>query len=124
MSGFEDITLGFDGKEYTIEANRVWELLMQMENVMGYDYLIHKLAVNDVPAMHVYQAYAIALRFAGHKTATPQDIMRGVTKAQLYEMALILAGILRFTQPPDDMESLGGGEQVSQKDVEAIKKKD
>lgn len=124
MAGeFEDITLGFDGKEYTIEATRVWELLLQLENVMGYDYLIQKLAVNDVPAMHVYQSYAIALRFAGHKTVTPQAIMKGVSKKQLYEMALILAGILRLTQPPDDLDSVSD-EQPSQKDADDIKKKD
>jgi hypothetical protein len=123
MDGFEDITLSFDGADYTIEANRVWELLLQLENVMGYDYLIQKLAVNDVPAMHVYQAFAIALRFAGHKKVTPQMIMKGVSKKQLFELAIILAGILRLTQPPDDMESIGG-QEPSDKEAQDVKKKD
>ena len=123
MSAFEDITLGFDGAEYTVDGGRVWDLLMQLENVMGYDYLIQRLAVNDVPAMHVYQAYAIALRFSGHKTATPQSVMQGVNRAELYQMALALAGILRLTMPPYDMETIGG-EQPSDKDVESVKKKD
>ena len=118
---FEDVTLEFEGETYTVPSDRIWQLLMQLENVMGYDYLIQRLAVNDVPSMHVYQAYAIALRAGGHKTVTAQMVKRGVDKQQLYVMAFALAGILRMTQPPSDIEALDSVQKGEPK--QPVKKK-
>ena len=123
MDGFEDITIGFDGKEYTVESTRVMELLYRLEDVMGYDYLIQKLAVNDLPKMHIYRSWAIALRFSGHKTVTPEMVKAKINKRELFNVAIALAAILRLAEPPDDMESIGG-QEPSEKEAQGVKKKD
>jgi hypothetical protein len=127
MDHFEEVTLEFDGKTYTVAEDRIWGLLKAIENVTTFHGLVNKLALNEVPAMTVYEAYAVALRYAGHKSITPQDVAKGVNRQQMMAMAYALVGILRMSNPPEDLdisgvEGSGSGVPSSETEDEGKKK--
>ncbi len=104
MDHFEEVTLEFDGSEYIVPEDKIWGLLKALEAITTFQGLVTKLAQNEVPAMTVYEAYAVALRYAGHKTVNPQVVAKGVTRPQMIAMAYALAGILRMSNPPEDLD--------------------
>ena len=110
MDHFQPVTLEFEGEQYEIPEDKIWGLLRQLEQIMGFNFLVQKLAVDDVPAMRVYEAYAQALRYAGCKNIDPMKVAKGANQTDLVRMAYELVAILRMMNPPDDMDILSDAE--------------
>jgi hypothetical protein len=118
MDHFEEVALEFDGQTYTVPEDRIWGLLKGLENITTFHGLVQKLALGEVPAMTVYEAYAVALRYAGHKTITPQAVAKGVNRQQMMAMAYALLGILRMSNPPEDLDIDAGEPAADPGDAE------
>ena len=69
MSIFEDITLTYGGKDYTIPSNGVMRLIAKIEDVIS----LHELTVQ--PALSkLAEAYTVALVYAGCKKVKTEEV--------------------------------------------------
>ena len=69
MHGFDDVTLGWKGDEFTVPANRMLMLVCKIEDALAGDSGQQALTVlmrpQGPPHARLAQAYGAALRFAG-----------------------------------------------------------
>lgn len=69
MKGFEDVTIGWDGKEYVIPANKQLMLIAKLEATLGGETGRQAVEVLTQPSGPSYavlaMSYGAALRYAG-----------------------------------------------------------
>jgi len=118
MDHFEEVALEFDGQTYTVPEDRIWGLLKALEKVTTFHGLVTQVAGGEYPFMTVYEAYAVGLRYAGHQTITPPMVQKGVTRQQGIAMTYALIGILRMTNPPEDLDIDAGEPAADSGDAE------
>ena len=69
MSVFQDITLGFDGKEYTVPSNKVMMLIAKVEDVVS----LGDLTTGTGPKLsRLAEGYCVCLNYAGADVKTEQ----------------------------------------------------
>jgi hypothetical protein len=119
MSEFTEITLNYDGNEYLVPADKIWGLAEAVEDIVTFTWLAPRLSTGEFPAGRIFRAYASALRYAGCKGITAEELRQKVGYKQLAQMAYELSGILMAIQPSADME-LGAS---SDEEAEKVKKK-
>ena len=100
MSIFQDITLNYQGHDYTVKADRVMELIAVIEDKITLQDLTTKPSLSRVA-----MGYAEALRFAG---------ARGVDSGQIYKdlfsggnesiAAQRVTELLMIMMPPDTFQ--------------------
>ena len=62
MSVFRDVTLGFEGKEYTIPSNKIMMLIAKVEDVVS----LGDLTTGMGPKLsRLAEAYCVCLKYAG-----------------------------------------------------------
>ena len=120
MHGFEDVTLGWDGKEYTIPASQQLMLIAKLEDVLGGAsgrQAVEVLTQASGPSYAVLSmAYGTALRHAGAQvtddeiylgiiegfTSGRSDMAEVVQKAILNMLAIIAPPLARMLRADDD----------------------
>lgn len=122
MRGFEDVTLTWQGRDYTVPANRVFELVRRVETTImdGKKTAAFVLLLNNaVPQSVLAMSYAEALRFAGAEVTAEEvylTIMHGFANdaAQAaIDVQQAVIGLLCIISPPMAHEILkpSGGEK-------------
>ena len=65
MAIFQDVTLGFNGSEYTVPHNKVMKLIAIVEDIVS----LQDLTTGKGPKLNkLAEAYSVALNYAGAKT--------------------------------------------------------
>ena len=105
MSVFEDVTLHWDGEEYTIPANRVMRLIQAVEDVVTLPEL--QDCIVRMKAGRVAAAYGVMLRFAGVQV-TDEEVYAGIfeSQEQMQEILTEAGAILyRLICPPQSLNA-------------------
>ena len=66
MAIFDDITLTFNGNDYTVKSDRVMMLIAKVEDVIS----LRQLTSGDIKMSKLAEAYKVALEYAGAKVQT------------------------------------------------------
>lgn len=107
MIGFEDVTLGWKGEEFTVPADDVMMLICKIEDVLGEGGK-QPIAVlmQNPPYGRLARAYAAALRHAGAKVTDAEvylsihtDLAEGKADAAAKIQAAQI-GLLHIISPP------------------------
>lgn len=116
MKGFEDVRLSWKGEEYTVTADRIFELIRRLEDIImgaGATPAFVLLLQNRVTQSTLATAYAEALRFAG-ASVSPQEVYLSIMQdfasnsaeaARKVQDAIV--GLLCIISPPLAAEIIG-----------------
>lgn len=108
MAGFDDVTMSWDGKTYTVPADRVMRLVAKVEDVLIGDSGESALDVlmNKRPTARISEAFEVALRYAGAPVAPGEvylSIMQGLALSNPnhleHTMRAVMA-LLELLAPP------------------------
>lgn len=77
MSAFEDIGLSWQGRDYTIPANRVMGAIARVEDHVTFNELTQYAERNTAPMAKLAQAFASVLRYAG-APISDEDVYEGM----------------------------------------------
>jgi hypothetical protein len=80
MGAFDDISLDWDGKTYTIPANKVLGAIARIEDVMTLGELLAYVERETAPFGKIAAAYGAVLRYAGCKVSN-EDVYTGIFAA-------------------------------------------
>lgn len=75
MSLFKDVTLVWKGDEYVVPSENVMKLIAKVEDCIT---LAQLTSDNGVPPAKLSMAYAVALRHAGCRNVTQEDIYKSL----------------------------------------------
>jgi len=110
MKGFEDVTLGWDGKEYVVPANKQLLLIATIEDVFAGAsgrQALEVLCRGSGPSYSTLaRAYGAALRYAGADVSDDEvylTIMSGMANAKGETAILIqsaIVGLISIIAPP------------------------
>ena len=125
MQGFEDVTLGWQGVEYVVPANRQMMLIAKIEDALSGDSGRQALSIlfqrEGPPYTRLAGAYAAALRHAGAKVSDEEvylSIMADISSRSKREVTQVIQGaiiaLLSIISPPAAL-SLKGGEDAGKK---------
>lgn len=116
MQGFDDVTVSWKGVDYTIPADRVFDLVRRVEDIVmngGSTPAFVLLLQNRVSQSTLAAAYAEALKHAGAKV-TPSEVyltvMQGFAENAADAAALVqnaIVGLMCIISPPMALEILG-----------------
>lgn len=113
MDGFSDITFSYDGSDYVVPADRVFELVREVEHTLmagGSTPAFALLLANRVPYSTLAAAYAQSLRFAGADVSGSKvylEIMQdfaGDSAAAAVKVQNAVIGLLQVISPPMALE--------------------
>lgn len=95
MQPFAPITLGWDGVEYVIPANRVLMAIATVESTITLQELAAGARTGNVPLAKLATAYAGVLRYAGANAekVTPESVYAGMFGSAIKQEAVALATI-------------------------------
>ncbi len=101
MAAFEDIRIGWGGKEFVVPSTRVLECIAQIEEVLTLHEVLLMGEQRRVKLAPVSKAYAVALRFAGC-AITDDEAYAAMFRQQTQEGAMkAVAGLLTMMLPTD-----------------------
>lgn len=100
----EQITLTFDGKDYTAREDQAWGLIEVIEDVVSLMELAPKMQEQKPPIMKIMRAYAAALKYCGCKDITPDKVREGVKPQDAVRMGYELVAIMGMGMPTGDVE--------------------
>ena len=102
MSPFDEIRIGWGGKEYVIPADRVVSCIAQVEEVLTLHEILSMGEAQRVRLVPISRAYATVLRFAGCKL-TDDEAYAGIFRqgAKQEEALNCVAGLLTMMLPRD-----------------------
>lgn len=111
MHGFDDVTLAWQGKEFTVPANRQLMLIARIEDALAGDEGDQAISVlfrrNGVPHSRLAAAYGAALRYAGAQVSDEDvylSIHRDIATQSKDQVAAtiqrMLMGLLAIISPP------------------------
>lgn len=117
MGAFDDIALDWDGKTYTIPANKVMGAIARIEDVMTLGELLAYVERETAPFGKISAAYAAVLRYAGCRV-TDDDVYAGIFAADkkpaevqtivITSLTTLLAMMMPKQPATADKESLPG----------------
>ena len=101
LRAFEDVTFTWEGKDYTIKADRILDAIVRIEDVVTLDKLSRHFNDESVPRARLAKAFGAVLRYAGAKTATDDDVYVAMFKedAQTGIVAAVTC-LLAMMMPP------------------------
>ena len=101
QSGFEDIKLGWQDKDYVIPANRVLGAVARIEQHITLHEILAYSERSTAPMAVLAQAYASVLRYAGAQI-TDEDVYQGMfTDGDTTDIVnQLLNGLLGMMLPP------------------------
>ena len=100
MSRFQDVTLSYNGKDYTVKADQVMKLILILEDIVSLQRLADP---NNPPMGKISEAYAAALAYAGCKSVSTEDIYFSLfSEGSAAEAQNAVNGILSMMVPPQD----------------------
>ena len=123
MHGFDDVTLGWKGEEYTVPANQMLMLVCKIEDALAGDTGEQALTVlmrrQGPPHARLAQAYGAALRFAGAKVSDDDvylSMQSELSQGSAEGVASIQAAVINLIaiiSPPLGSVLLAAGEKKS-----------
>ncbi len=101
MSSFEDIKLGWAGKQYSIPARKVLQAIAMIEECITFQELLKYSQAGQVPFAKISKAYAIVLRYAGAEF-TEEEIYEGMFSEEhaLANAMAAMQGLMEMMIPP------------------------
>lgn len=111
MSIFDPITLGWDGKTYTVPARNVLEAIARIEEHITLTDLLRSRG-GSIPLAKLSRAYASVLRAAGATDITDEAVYRGMfaeTVGAVNNVQMItdvVGGLLHMMIPKDQETGL------------------
>lgn len=103
---FDPVVIEFEGKEYTVESDRVWGLLKSISSVIGMTKLTTRLINQDPDEFLFADAYAAALNYAGRKGTTGAEVMASSTGIDYFvEIGMWLFTTLQMAMPKKQLAS-------------------
>lgn len=110
MQIFDDITFGWDGREYKIPSNRVLGAIARIEEIMTFQELVIYQARGTLPLVKLSQAYGSALRYAG-AIVTDEQVYYGMFSGSDDKNSRMVTALttLLMMMVPKDMKQVGGG---------------
>lgn len=116
MAIFEDITLGFNGEEYTVKHTEVMKLIAVIEDIIT----LQELTSGTNPKLSkIAEAYAAALNFAGAKVGWDEVYASLFSEGAAERIPQVLSALVMMMLPPD---SYRPPEQAKQKTTAKKKK--
>nr|AKH46254.1 hypothetical protein [uncultured marine virus] len=104
MSIFEDITLGFDGDEYTVKHTQVMKLIAVIEDIVT----LQELTSGTNPKLSkIAEAYAAALMFAGAKVTCEEVYASLFSEGAAERIPQVLTALVMMMLPPDSYRAQG-----------------
>jgi hypothetical protein len=111
MHGFDPVTLGWNGEDFVVPAQRQLMLIAQIEDALagpnGEQAVMVLFRPNGAPHTRLAAAYGAALRYAGAKVTDEEiylsiheDIASGSQAAVANKVQTMLAGLLAIISPP------------------------
>ena len=97
MSCFDDVTISYDGAEYTVPSNRVMGLIETIENHITLDEL---LSGEGIQRAKMAKAYAAAIKYAGGKI-TQEEVYQTFFKDGLAAVQESIVALLAMMIPPE-----------------------
>lgn len=101
MSGFDDVTLSWAGKDYTVPATRVMMLVCKIEDVLIGDDAEDAITVllTKRPRARISQAFEVALAYAGADLEPGEvymSVMQSLADRQADHAALVQDSVMRL----------------------------
>lgn len=110
MTGvFEDITLGWNDKNYVIPADRVLGAVARIEHHVTLQELLAYGERGTAPMAVLARAYASVLRYAGAQI-TDDEVYKGMFSDgdTLKIVDDLMSGLLGMMLPPEEQQSVKG----------------
>lgn len=110
MSRFDDIKLGWNGRDYKIPANRVLGAIMRIEDITTLQELALCARREQVPLGKVASAYGAVLRYAG-ADVEDDDVYAGMFSDAGTQLSAVQAvvGLLNMMIPKGAMAQAEAG---------------
>lgn len=102
MALFEPITLGWQGKEYTIAPDRILRLIAQVESELTYAELYQFSIRGGAPLAKLSMSFGLMLRYAGAKV-TDEEIYNQLLTGGAEEILSITQSLLAMMTPPQHL---------------------
>jgi len=124
MHGFEDVTISWDGEDYTIPANRQLMLVAQMEDALaggtGHQAISILLRPEGPPYARMAMAFGAALRFGGAGVSDDEvylSMMEGLADNKADAVVAVqgsIMALLSIISPPMGRALAGFSEKKTQ----------
>jgi len=110
MGAFDDIKIGWAGKEYTIPARKALGAIAQIEEVVTFAELLRYAQAGQMPLAKISKAYATVLRYAG-ADVSEEDVYLGMfADDSSQQMAFIaMQGLMEMMIPPSVKRRFANG---------------
>lgn len=97
---FDDVKLGWNGREVVLRSHRVMGALARVEDVITYGELIQSAGAGKIPVAKLSAAYASILRYAG-VDVTDEDVYAGMMRDGMNQAQIMGAvqGLLEIMIP-------------------------
>lgn len=103
MGVFSNVTLGWNGKDYVIPADRVLGLIAEVEEIITLKEVAAFHQRGTAPMARLARAYSAALRYAGAGAeVTDEAVYQGMFAAEDQDsaVAVSIAALLQMMMPP------------------------
>lgn len=111
---FDDTTLVWQGQTYKIPANRMLKAVAAVETHLTLTDAIGYMADNSIPFAKISQAYAAALRQAGHGITAEEVYLDLISKPDDMTQAVVfLEKIMEMMIPSSVRDKAKGGDAIS-----------
>jgi hypothetical protein len=106
MSAFNEVKLGFDGKDYVIPADRVMGAIARVEGVltMGEVAAMARSPKSDLKLSRLASAYGELLRYAGADVSDDAVYVGMFGDGGAVAVTVALTELLALMMPPDAMK--------------------
>jgi hypothetical protein len=112
-SAFSPVELNWDGKTYTIPANRVLMAIAQIEEILTMDELAKFNRRGTAPVAKLAMAYGAVLRYSGC-SVSDDEVYAGMFGDAGTSAAKATQGLMHLMLPPAAMVLKGGATGKSQ----------
>jgi len=102
MSLFDEVSLTWKGDEYVVPADKVMGLIEVIEDVITLEELGSQTGIKRAA---ISRAFAVALRYAGAKDVTQQDVYVNFFDAsKTVEIQTVITSLLLMMIPPEHLQ--------------------
>jgi hypothetical protein len=101
MGAFEDIKIGWAGREYIIPARKALGAIARIEEVVTFPELLRHAQAGQLPLATISRGYAAVLRYAG-ADLTEDDVYLGMFSEENAQQTAFIAmqGLMEMMIPP------------------------
>jgi hypothetical protein len=111
MAVFEAISVSWEGKEYTIPADRVMGAIVIIEDVFVFAELVEGVQTGKLAMNKLARAYGGLLRYAGARVGD-EDVYGGMFRPGKLQDAIAKAinTLMVIMTPPEALKAVGNAE--------------